>query len=118
MKEQSKEDRRNDLLLWLVVLGSPTIWLIHFQLNYALVPVACAYELPWLLRLIACSFLLPPIILSLLAWRLWSHPMPSGPIVESRSRFMALLGLLICAIIFLVTVGQAIATFIIDPCSY
>lgn len=97
-------------------------WLIGLQTDYALVPWVCTHQEIWLLRLVACAFLIVPALIMFLAWRNFRHQPQledpfSGEMVRDRARFMALMGLMNASIFFLVILAQVISTLIFDPCA-
>jgi hypothetical protein len=55
-----------------------------------------------------------------LSWRNWKlagrHTEDEGVDIRGRARFMAILGLLISALFFLVMLGQEIANLMLGPC--
>jgi len=111
----------HNLRLWICLLGGPVAWLVQLQTDYALVPWACLHSMGWLVRLVACAFLVIPAALFVWSWSYRRNPLRHnelsfGEVVVKRSQFMAILGLWLNAIFFLVIFAQALATFIIDPC--
>jgi len=112
-----------NLRLWVIFLGSPIIWAVQLQTDYALVPWVCTHSKVWLLRSVASAFLVPPLLIIFAAWRGWRKPPerddPSfGEMVRDRGRFMSLVGLMTASLFFLVILIDAAATFIFDPCAY
>lgn len=106
--------------LWAGVLAAPIATLIQLQVNYALVLWACDAGRKWALHLVALLALLITIAGGLLSWRNWRRTGATwedeGAGVIPRSRFMALVGLLISGLIALVVIAQWIPIFVYGPC--
>jgi hypothetical protein len=107
--------------LWLGVLGPPLLCLTHLEVTYALVPKICPTGNTGLLRITSLCFLVLVLLSGISSWR-HARPVARGDQsavadpVAARIQFMGQLGLWITALFALVIVGQAIPTFIIDPC--
>jgi hypothetical protein len=106
--------------LWAGVLAGPLATLTQLQANYALVPWACGAGRVWALHLVAFLALVVSVAAGLLSWRNlrragggWDD---EGAGVVPRSRFMAVVGLLISALAALVVIAQWIPIFVHDPC--
>jgi hypothetical protein len=106
--------------LWAGVLAAPIAMLVQLQANYALVLWACSAGREWALHLVALLALLITIAGGLLSWRNWRRTGATweteGAGVIPRSRFMALVGVLISGLIALVVIAQWIPIFIYGPC--
>lgn len=107
-------------LLWLSVLAPPLAALTQLQTNYALVLWACGRGQTWALHLVALLALAVAVGCGLLGWRNWNR---AGAVWEDggagplpRSRFMAVVGMLVSAHSALVIVAQWIAVFVYNPC--
>jgi cytochrome c biogenesis factor len=113
-------DAKEIRALWTGLLLPPIAFLISLEVSYALVPAACSSgsELP--VHLVHLGCLLLALIGGLIAWRWWKRQGATwageegGPL--ARSRFMAGLGLLLCALFALVIVAMWIPSFLLDPC--
>jgi TRAP-type C4-dicarboxylate transport system permease small subunit len=124
-KRQPKAERefsqtRGILWLWAGLLTAPLAFLLHLQVNYALVTQLCQSKLKLLTHLLTLTFLLIAAIGGLIAWRNWQQmgrkwPGEEGSITE-RSRFMAVVGFLVSALVVLAFIAQWIPQFIFDPC--
>lgn len=102
-------------------LGAPIIWLIQFQLNYALVPHLCASGTTTPLHLVFVLALLLVGGTGFLAWRTWHQAGMAWPVGRKggpvgRSRLVGVVGLMMSGLFFLVILAQWIPTFILDPC--
>ena len=106
--------------LWAGVLAGPLATLAQLQVNYALVLWACGAGREWALHLVALLALLVTVAAGLLSWRNWRRAgagwKDDGAGVVPRSRFMAVVGVLISAFIALVVVAQWIPIFVYGPC--
>lgn len=106
--------------LWAGVLAGPLATLTQLQVNYALVLWACGARREWALHLVSLLALLVAVAAGLLSWRNWRRAgggwEAEGAGVVPRSRFMAVVGVLISVLAALVVVAQWIAIFFYDPC--
>jgi hypothetical protein len=106
--------------LWIVLIGPAVVWLGQFQTNYTLVPWVCVHGHAWLLHAVSIAAGLLAIALALLAWINWRRAGVTWPEGQSdqatRTRFMAVLGLLSSGFFLLLIIGQGLATAFIDPC--
>ena len=106
--------------LWAGVLAGPLAALTQLQVNYALVLWACGAGREWALHVVSLLTLLVTVAAGLLSWRNWRRAGASwedgGAGIVPRSRFMAVVGLLISVLTALVVVAQWIAIFVYDPC--
>jgi len=109
-----------NLRLWVDLLGAPIVWLIQFELIYALVNWACSGGHRLFLHLVWIPFLLLILGVGALSFRDWSRLSALSAVDRgmARCRFMAGLGVVISSLFALATVAQAIAIFIIDPCAH
>lgn len=104
--------------LWAGVLVGPTAMLMQLEINYALVPWACASSKVWPLHLVSLFALLVTVVAGLLAYRIWrrvSTDEDSGGAL-ARSRFMAAVGVLISLLMALVILAQWLPVFFHSPC--
>jgi hypothetical protein len=106
--------------LWAGVLAGPLATLVQLQVNYALVLWACGAGREWALHLVSLLALLATVAGGLLSWRNrrragggWED---EGAGVVPRSRFMAVVGVLISALTALVVIAQWIPVFVYGPC--
>lgn len=111
---------RGHVLLWLGMLIAPLAFLTHLEINYALVTQLCQSTHKFTLPLVTILFLLISAGGGLIAWRNWKAaghkwPVDAGSVME-RSRFMAVVGLLISALVILALIWQLIPQFYFDPC--
>ena len=105
---------------WIVNLVPPALILVDLQLGYMLVPYACRTgdstpgHVVHLIMLLAC------LGLAAVAWRSWTEAGRAVPSDDGsqagRSRFMAVLGILISVSSALVIAAQWWPSFLIHPC--
>jgi hypothetical protein len=118
--EEEFSETRGQIWLWIGVLTAPLAFLLHLEVNYALVTQLCQSTHKLSLPLITLLTLVISAGGGFVAWLNWKEagrkwPGEAGSVTE-RSRFMAVVGLLISALIILALVAQLIPQFIFDPC--
>ncbi len=107
-------------MLWAGLLLPPFAMLTQMQVNYSLLRWACdgGYQLP--LHLVSLAALVVTALSGWMAWRSWQRAGREWPGEEggtlTRSRFMALVGLLTSTLFFVVIIAQWIPVFIFKPC--
>ena len=123
MSERAEKDSKQSgvlFALWVGVLLAPFAFLLNLQISYMLVPWACKTDQPFWLHVASFGSLLLALLGALTAWRNWQkagrelQSKGGGPV--ARSRFLAILGLLMSGMFSLVILAQWAADFIIDPC--
>ncbi|MFL6590816.1 MAG: hypothetical protein ACJ8M4_11665 [Chthoniobacterales bacterium] len=112
---------RENLALWVGVLGSAVIWGIQLQTIYAMVPWACSSGHRWILPITSLVFLAAAAVPGFIAWSHWRKLNgPRGTERETaglgRRRFMAMLGMMDSAIFFCLIFAQGLPVFFIHPC--
>ena len=114
------KETRGIVWLWAGVLTAPLAFLLHLEVNYALVTQLCQSEHKLVLQLVTVLFVLVSAAGGLIAWRNWEAAGREWPgeeaTVSERSRFMAVVGLLVSALVVLALVWQLVPQFIFDPC--
>jgi hypothetical protein len=118
-KERS-DGKRSLLALWAGVLLAPLAFLSNLQVNYTLTQQLCPGGRTILLHIVTIIFMLIAAGGSLIAWRTWQRagkewPDESGD-NRTRNRFLALVGLMLSALSFLIIFAQWIPQFIFNPC--
>jgi hypothetical protein len=106
--------------LWVGLFAGPVAFLLHLQVGYMLVPWACANGHRFVLYLTMLAALLIAAAGGLSAWRGWQRfgkqwPDGSGGAVP-RSRFMAIMGIVLSVFFFITIIAQGIPNFILTPC--
>lgn len=111
---------KRDVILWTGVLGGPIVWLFSFEAKYALAPWACTFQDKMGLYLVSLAALVLCAGSGILAWREWTalgKEWPGGGGgTEARSRIMAIGGVLMSAMFFLVVLAQAIPEVLLQAC--
>jgi hypothetical protein len=110
-----------NLALWAGLLGTAVIWFVQLECNYALVPWACSTGNNWALYVRSVVFLVCGADPGWIAWRcLGAAEQDKGADRESTSGgrrcFMAMAGLLMSGMFFLLMLAQAVPNFFIHPC--
>jgi hypothetical protein len=117
--EEFKE-ARGKLWLWAGMLTAPLAFLLHLEINYALVTQLCQSTHKLALPLVTVLFMLVSAAGGFLSWRNWETAGRKWPgeeaTVSERSRFMAVVGLLVSALVVVALVWQLVPQFIFDPC--
>jgi len=120
LTETDYAQRRSLLLLWLGLLTAPLGWFLCLQVNYMLVPWICATGQQWTLSVTTFVGLLLAASSGVVAWRMWQRAGPEWPSEAGgmipRSRFMAVLGMLMSSLFFLVILAQGIPSVILHAC--
>lgn len=122
MSETTESIRRHpgDLAQWIGVLTGPIVWLLQLQVNYSLVQTACETGRKWPLHVVSLLALLLVTAAAAVSWRLWKRlpegSTEEGPPRETRSRFMALCGLVTSALFALVIVAMEIPNWVLHAC--
>ncbi len=111
---------RRDAQLWTGVLAGPTVWFIGFLANFALAPWACTLGWKAALFVIAAISLVLTAASGLLSWKLWRQvgielPGESGGAV-AHERSLALAGVLLSAMFFLVVLAQFVPNVLLGGC--
>ena len=111
---------RGKLWLWLGLLTAPLVFLLHLEINYALVTQLCQSEHKVAMYLVTLAAVLVSAAGGLVAWRNWQEvgrklPGEGGSIIEP-SRLMSALGVFISLLFIIILVAQLIPQFIFDPC--
>ncbi len=118
--ERYFNELRGIALLWIGVLAGPLAWFLYQQVSYMLATLSCAATATLVLHAMTAVALLIALAGAGIAWKSWRRtggewPARSGGTV-ARSRFMALGGLLLSALFFLVIVAQGLPNFFLSPC--
>lgn len=109
-----------DTALWTPILAAPTVWFVCMEANFALAPWACAFQWKFVMYIVSAVGLAITAALALMAYTEWKSvglraPGDQGGVV-ARSQIMALLGMLISAVAFLVTLAQLVPQLILGAC--
>lgn len=106
--------------LWFAMLGGPIAWVLGLNLDYALVRIACTEQTMLPLHLVTLGTLALSLAGGWVAWREWRRAGAEWPgeggSEMSRSRFMAVVGLMASAFFSLVILAQWAAKLFLNPC--
>jgi hypothetical protein len=107
-------------LLWLGVLAGPTAWALDLVVSYSLVQWTCGGGPLVVLHLVTLFSLAIIAAGAASAWRALTR-VPSGASddgsqPDQRGRFMAMLGLAMCALFTLVVIAGAVPRWVLDAC--
>jgi hypothetical protein len=111
---------RREAVLWMTIFTGPIVWLLNLQANFTLAPWACAFGWKLTLHLISAIALCISAGSGIIAWIEWRRlnlewPGEAGGIA-GISRSLAMSGVLLSAMFFLVILAQAIPQFILEAC--
>ena len=106
--------------LWFPILVPPLVVLAQQSANYALVALECQNQQRLPIHLVTAAALIVALIGVALAWRGWkaagvAAPGDSGD-PQSRTRFLAIVGVSLSALMALVIVAQWLTVAFISPC--
>jgi hypothetical protein len=102
------------LLLWLVILTGPVIWFIDLEANFAVAAWVCQWQSRLVLAVLSAASLVIVAASAVIAWREW-HQL-RAPAAGPRPRAMAIGGMTLSAVFFVVIVAQAVPTLLLDGC--
>jgi len=118
--ERYFNEPRGIALLWIGGLAGPLAWFLHQQVSYGLATLNCAATATLVLHAMTAVALLIALAGAGIAWMSWRRTGGEWPArsdgTVARSRFMALGGLLLSALFFLVIVAQGLPNFFLSPC--
>lgn len=117
----SPAGERGTLALWFGVLAGPLAWTVHLLLSYALLPVACSTGIGWVLHAVTLLTAGVTAWAGLVAYRRWQRHRddPRDGVRGPRSgwrRFMALSGVALSALFFVVILLEGLPVAIVSPC--
>jgi hypothetical protein len=106
--------------LWAAFIAAPLAWLIDLEASYATVDWACAHDRR------AVLFLFPLACLAIIAVAAWvsrsiwddlgRDTSLDGASVKDRTRFLAVIALMMCATFALVIITTFAARSLLSPC--
>jgi len=106
--------------LWMLIIAGPAIVAIEQQTNFVLVRLACSAQRSVALYVVAVVALVLTIVTALIGISIWKRAGTTWPTealdLATRTRFIAVLGILSSAMSLLVILAQGIATVYFDPC--
>jgi len=109
-----------DFAMWTGILAGPIVWLISFEAKFALAPWACVFQAKLASYIVSIFALALAAGSGMLAWRQWNElgrEVPGdGEGALPRSRIMAIGGVLLSALFFLMILAQAIPELVLGAC--
>jgi hypothetical protein len=106
---------RSELALWLALLGPPLVWLVQFEVRYALADNLRPTKPDAVLLSVAAVALLLVVVCAVTSVREWRvadrSPLERMAGTPRRTRFMATLGMMTSALFGLLIIAQALADF-------
>ena len=107
-------------VLWAGILAGPVAWALDLTISYTLVQWACGHQSRFVLHLITLIALLMIAGGAAASWRAFGRSpdesVDDGPRPMDRGRFMALLGMVMCASFALAVIGNQIPRLMLDAC--
>ena len=102
---------------WLGLVTGPGAWAISTQLNYALVPWSCVYDLD-IVPFVAAALIFVALVGGAFSWRARPRDgtVPPGRSPHTQS-FIAYLGALLAVLFALVIAMQGSASFFLHGCT-
>ena len=110
---------RGLLLVWIGVLGGPLVWACDLQVAYWLVYHACHTNnmLPlYVETLLLMALCVVPFVISWRIFRQFPAADRQGGQPEDRARFLALAGLGLSVMFFIVLAAAAVPRLVLTPC--
>lgn len=106
------------MMQWLGVLTGPVVLLTSLSIAYALVHFACASGERWPLHAVSVIALLLTLGGALSAWYIMrTGRSPDENRTAARSRFMAIIGLMLSGYFVLVVIVLTIPQFMLSACA-
>jgi hypothetical protein len=109
------------LVLWLPLLWPMVAALVALEAAYALTGPACRRDARWFLHLVVLAMLASTVFMALTAWRMfrehgrvWETESEGR---ETRTRFLAILGILSSVTAGLILIAQWMPIFFLHPCA-
>ena len=110
----------SDLALWTSVLAGPVVFLVNMEVNYVMTSWACDSGNTWALHVAHLIALVIVVAAGLLGLTLWRRSGPHWPDAaggsEARSRMLAAVGTLGCALFAVSIVAEWIAVMVLGSC--
>jgi hypothetical protein len=108
-------------LLWAGLTAGPLAWAAQLEVNYILSYVACETRTTWMLHLSTAIALVVVGFGALAARRAWpaasADTQAAGDTALTRTRAMALSGLVLCAWFALVILATDVPALVLRPCT-
>ena len=111
---------RGNLALWYAFLGAPVVWFIDLGFVYFWVSPSCVLRTSLPLYLIDGVALVLALFALLIGYNIWQdtgEELPGEHATRTdRSRFMAVVGIMMSGLFSLIIAGHILATAILGPC--
>ena len=111
---------KRDFALWTSVLAGPTVWFTAFEARFALAPWACVTQgkvALYLISVLALALCAASAMLGLRQWASAGKESPGdGEGALPRVRIMAIGGVTLSIMFFMVVLAQAIPEVLLRPC--
>ena len=109
-----------DSRLWMLALTGPAVWFVEQCANFALAPWACTLAWKPALYAVSVAALIVTAAAGFGSWTEWrqtgeAYPAEAGGAIAS-SRTMAIAGVALSAMFFLVIVAHVISEVILSAC--
>jgi hypothetical protein len=109
------------LALWTPIIGPMVASLATLEAAYALVGPACRRDTTWFVHLVPAVMLIATVLMTVTALRVWREhgrdwETQTGG-MDTRTRFLAIMGLMSGASGALIIAAQWAAIFFHDPCA-
>jgi hypothetical protein len=101
------------------VFAGPVVWAFNLEINYSLVPWACASGRTSVLAAVSVVALILVVGGGILSWRCWrslKDGAGNGAGVRDRSAFLAVSGLALCALFAMLIATSATLHAFVSPC--
>lgn len=109
-----------EAMLWTGIAAGPIAWFVNLEVSFALAPIACSDRGKLFLHLASAIALLLTLAAGCLSFSQWQMPRTNvedeATAFYSRRRSMALAGMGLSALFFLVTLAQAIPNLVLGGC--
>ena len=118
-KNTQSHERASNFLLWLGILGPPTLWLTYLLVAYVLIHHASEKAKPMPLHLVSLGFIILSLAHGVMAWSQWrgvrysSIDLDEGPV--PRTKMMSFIGMLSSIEFALIIGGSWVAMFLLHP---
>ncbi len=112
--------RRGLLVVWSGWLVGPGAWALHENLSFVLVRWVCRSDNPWALHLTTLVALALVVAVGALSWRSFAVLRAQDDAAPGRRRsrcFLALGGLILCALAAGGILVEGIPNLLLDPCA-
>jgi hypothetical protein len=119
-KQKSESGMSRDLALWAGILAGPVAVALDEGISYSITQNACSTGNHVFLHLLTFLALCLIAAGAISAWSIFVRVPPTadqtGGAEWDRTRFMAILGLVLCALFTLIVIAEAVPRFILGPC--